>query len=118
MMHKDATQPSDSIRFAAYLESRLISEGRMIVVFEDAPFESTEARIDRCLAEVGRSPLDFIVVLRDFGDRDEIGPRQPRWDPPWRVDQLHERSPIIQPTQRPPEARRKGSLCSPAPETA
>jgi hypothetical protein len=72
----------------AYLESRLISEGRMIVVFEDAHFESTEARIDRCLAEVGRSPLDFIVVLRDFGDRDEIGPRQPRRDPPWRVDQL------------------------------
>jgi hypothetical protein len=33
------------------------------------------------------------------------------------VDQLR-RSPIIQPTQRPPEARRKGSLCSPAPETA
>ena len=72
----------------AYLESRLISEGRMIVVFEDAHFESTEARIDRCLAVVGRSPLDFIVVLRDFGDRDEIGPRQPRRDPPWRVDQL------------------------------
>ena len=55
----------------AYLESRLISEGRMIVVFEDAHFESADDRIDRCLAEVGRSPLDFIVVLRDFGDRDE-----------------------------------------------
>jgi hypothetical protein len=40
----------------AYLESRLVSEGRMIVIFEDAHFESTEARIDRCLAEVGRSP--------------------------------------------------------------
>jgi hypothetical protein len=39
----------------AYLESRLVSEGRMIVIFEDAHFESTEARIDRCLAEVGRS---------------------------------------------------------------
>ena len=72
----------------AYLESRLISEGRMIVVFEDAHFESTEARIDRRLAEVGRSPLDFFVVLRDFGDRDEIGPRQPRNHPHWRVDQL------------------------------
>jgi hypothetical protein len=56
----------------------------MIVVFEDAHFE---ARIDRCLAEVGRSPLDFIGVLRDFGDGDEIGPRQPGRDPPWRVDQ-------------------------------
>jgi hypothetical protein len=53
----------------SYLESRIISEGRMIGVFEDAHFESTEARIDRCLAEEGRSPLDFIVVLRDFGDR-------------------------------------------------
>ena len=72
----------------AYLESRLISEGRMIVVFEDAHFESTEARIDRCLAEVGRSPKDMIVILRDFSDPDEIGPRQPRRDPPLRVDQL------------------------------
>ena len=72
----------------AFLEGRLISEGRMIVVFEDAHFESTEARIDRCLAEVGRSPKDMIVVLRDFSDPDEIGPHQPRRDPPWRVDQL------------------------------
>ena len=78
----------------AYLESRLILEGRMIVVFEDAHFESTEARIDRCLAEVGRSPLDFIVVLRDFGDRDEIGPRQPRRDPPWRVDVAQSSNPL------------------------
>jgi hypothetical protein len=37
----------------AYLESRLISEGRMIVVFEDAHFESTEARIDRCWPAAG-----------------------------------------------------------------
>jgi hypothetical protein len=41
-------------RRLAYLESRLISEGRAIVIFEDVHFESTEARIDRCLAEVGR----------------------------------------------------------------
>jgi hypothetical protein len=72
----------------AYLESRLISEGRAIVIFEDVHFESTEARIDRCLAEVGQSPKDMIVILRDFSDPDEIGPRQPRRDPPWRVNQL------------------------------
>ena len=72
----------------AYLERRLISEGRMIVVFEDIHYEDTDARIDRCLAEVGRSPRDMIIILRDFSDPDEIGPRQPRGDPPWRVDQL------------------------------
>jgi hypothetical protein len=72
----------------AYLESRLIPEGRGIVIFEDIHFEDTEARIDRCLAEVGRSPRDMIIILRDFSDPDEIGPRQPRRDPPWRVDQL------------------------------
>ena len=72
----------------AYLESRLISEGRGIVIFEDIHFEDTEARIDRCLAEVGRSPRDMIIILRDFSNPDEIGPRQPRRDPPWRVDQL------------------------------
>ena len=71
----------------AYLESRLISEGRMIVVFEDAPSRAPRPRIDRCLAEVGRSPKVVIVILRDFSDPDEIGPRQPRRDPPWRVDQ-------------------------------
>jgi hypothetical protein len=72
----------------AYLESRLISEGRMIVIFEDVHFESTEARIDRCLAEVGRSHKDMIVILRDFSDPDEIGPHRPRNHPHWRVDQL------------------------------
>jgi hypothetical protein len=72
----------------AYLESRLIPERRGIVIFEDIHFEDTEARIDRCLAEVGRSPRDMIIILRDFSDPDEIGPRQPRRDPPWRVDQL------------------------------
>jgi hypothetical protein len=29
----------------AYLEGRLISEGRAIVIFEDVHFESTEARM-------------------------------------------------------------------------
>jgi hypothetical protein len=48
----------------AYLESRLLPEGRTIVIFEDVHFESTEARIDRCLAEVGRSHKDMIVILR------------------------------------------------------
>jgi hypothetical protein len=72
----------------AYLESRLVSEGRAIVIFEDVHFESTEARIDRCLAEVGRSPKDMIVILRDFSDPDKIGPRQPRNHTHWRVDQL------------------------------
>jgi hypothetical protein len=80
-----------------YLESRLISEGRAIVIFEDVHFESTEARIDRCLAEVGRSPKDMIVILRDFSNPDEIRPHQPRNHPHWRVDQLHRRSPTIQP---------------------
>ena len=72
----------------AYLERRLIPEGRGIAIFEDIHFEDTEARIDRCLAEVGRSPRDMIIILRDFSDPDEIGPRQPRRDPPWRVNQL------------------------------
>ena len=96
----------------AYLESRLISEGRMIVVFEDAHFESTEARIDRCLAEVGRSPLDFIVVFRDFGDRDEIGPRQPRRD---RLGGWTQSSNPLSGLLRPAE---KDRYASPAPETA
>jgi hypothetical protein len=52
------------------------------------PFRGHRARIDRCLTEVGRSPKDMIIVLRDFSDPDEIGPREPRRDPPWRVDQL------------------------------
>jgi hypothetical protein len=72
----------------AYLESRLIPEARGIVIFEDIHFEDTEARIDRCLAEIGRSPRDIIIILRDFSDPDEIGPRRPRRDPPWRVNQL------------------------------
>ena len=72
----------------AYLESRLIPEGRGIVIFEDIHFEDTEARIDRCLAEVGRSPKVMIVILRDFSDPNEIGLHQPRNHPHWRVDQL------------------------------
>ena len=72
----------------AYLESRPIPEGRAIVIFEDIYFEDTEARIDRCLAEVGRSPKDMVIILRDFSDPDEIGPHQPRNHPHWRVDQL------------------------------
>ena len=72
----------------AYLESRPIPEGRAIVIFEDIYFEDTEARIDRCLAEVGRSPKDMVIILRDFSDPDEIGPHQPRNHPHWRVNQL------------------------------
>jgi hypothetical protein len=72
----------------AYLESCLIPEGRGIVIFEDAHFEDTEARIERCLDAVGRSPKDMIVILRDFSDPDEIRGRRPRRDPPWRVNQL------------------------------
>jgi hypothetical protein len=55
------------------LRAALSPKGRAIVIFEDVHFESTEARIDRCLAEVGRSPKDMIVILRDFSDPDEIG---------------------------------------------
>jgi hypothetical protein len=72
----------------AYLESRPIPEGRAIVIFEDIYFEDTEARIDRCLAEVGRSPKDMVIILRDFSDPDEIEPHQPRNHPHWRVNQL------------------------------
>jgi hypothetical protein len=72
----------------AYLESRILPDGRAISIFEDIHFEDTEARIDRCLAEVGRSPRDMIIILQDFSDPDEIGPRRPRRDPPWRVNQL------------------------------
>ena len=63
----------------AYLESRLIPEGRGIAIFEDIHFEDAEARIDRCLAEVGRSPRDMIIILRDFSDpgRDRASPAAP-----------------------------------------
>jgi hypothetical protein len=72
----------------AHLEQALAPNGRGILIFEDVHFESTEARIDRCPAEVGRSPKDMIVILRDFSDPAEIGPHQPRNHPHWRVDQL------------------------------
>jgi hypothetical protein len=72
----------------AQLEQILLPAGRAIVIFEDIHFEDTEARIDRCLAEVGRSPRDLVIILRGFSDPDEIGPLQPRRDPPWRVNQL------------------------------
>ena len=72
----------------AHLELALAPNGRGIVIFEDIHFEDTEARIDRCLAEVGRSPRDMIIILRDFSDPDEIGPRLPRNQAAWRVDQL------------------------------
>jgi hypothetical protein len=101
------------IQRLAYLESRLIPEGRAIVIFEDVHFESTAARIDRCLAEVGRSPRDMIIILRDFSDPDEIGPRQPRRDPPWRVNSSL-RKPIIRPHSAASEARRKAMPCLPA----
>jgi hypothetical protein len=72
----------------AYLESRILPDGRAIVIYEDVHYEDTGARIDRCLAEVGRSPKDMIVILKDFSDPDEIGPRRPRRDPdqPWQVN--------------------------------
>jgi hypothetical protein len=72
----------------AHLESRLLPEGRGIVIFEDIHFEDTDDRIDRCLAEVGRSPRDIVIVLRDFSDPEEIGPRLPRNKPAWRVEAL------------------------------
>jgi hypothetical protein len=69
----------------AHLESRLLPEGRGIVIFEDIHFEDTEARIERCLDAVGRSPRDIVIVLRDFSDPEEIGPRLPRNKPAWWV---------------------------------
>jgi hypothetical protein len=72
----------------AQLEQIILPAGRAIVIFEDIHFEDTEARIDRCLAEVGRSPRDLVIILRDFSDPDEIGPHRPRNHPHWRVDQL------------------------------
>jgi hypothetical protein len=86
----------------AHLELALAPNGRGIVIFEDIYFEDTEARIERCLAEVGRSPRDMIIILRDFSDPDEIGPRQPRLDPPWRVNQAPAVSQSFDPAQRPP----------------
>jgi hypothetical protein len=47
----------------AQLEQILLPAGRAIVIFEDIHFEDTEARIDRCLAEVGRSPRDLVIIL-------------------------------------------------------
>ena len=72
----------------AHLELALAPNGRGIVIFEDIHFEDTEARIERCLDAVGRSPRDIVIVLRDFSDPGEIGPRLPRNKPAWRVGAL------------------------------
>src|ERR1700722_7316943 len=68
-----------------------------------APLSGPQPWLASAQRDNGRDKAHAQLVERR-GEK-EIGPRQPRRDPPWRVD------PIIQPTQRPPEARRKGSLC-------